>query len=918
MGNSVLCCDGRNEGRDREGAWMKHLEQESRRKEREATRAAVWGQPQAGFSVSDTAASNSSSSMMSSNRKENESNNANNNLNSERIDDQAQPIKLTVRRSSLAATPSARMDDDELSESREFNRMVVQVLQQKRRHKAAEEERSRSPSPSRASSPSSLASADPARHRDHLFWRRWQRSSGDKPRHDKRDVNRSRVRKALRKALSKRDAAPAGGVADEQGGGHSFGRARQRPAVEASNTAEVEAFEERQNNFGFKAPGGAIGTARRIAVPDHLMMPGPGEHAGARTSALGTQHESGKRSMPGYSMGRSTRGRRRANAVGGSGVGYCDDGSGDLWTRAGVESHSFGRAKRGQVSETSRGSLFEACVGDYDPRIAKDERHAVVGPAPKTSSFLKLQDEIARANTFRLRPVLDCSGYGFSCDRQDHVEFGQCVAGGCSRRATWERNSGKIPDDPNYVPAAHVAVLGHRGRAETLLVLSQVDVNERDHDGRTVLHAVAAQGFTSPRSQLSKVAQVKRAAEETAQQLEVNAQDANGDTALHLAVWSEQTEVVEALLELGADPEIDNSRGESCLDLAKALHGQQKIYQLVQARIALWDLEGELAEIRREHRLEESRRRAVTRASRVLASRATTTTTQGYIIGLGLGDEKDITVNGLDAVRKCDKVFLEHYTSILGVDVDKLEAFYGKEVTLADRDLVESGSEAILADAKDRDVALLIVGDPFGATTHTDMYLRAVQEGIEVRVMHNASIMNAVGSCGLQLYNYGQTVSIPLFQGNWKPDSFYDKIASNMKDNLHTLCLLDIKVKEPNIEMLETRGKLVYDPPRYMTVKEACEQLLYIEEEVRHSGVLSRETLCVGVARIGQADQKIVSGTLNDMLEVDMGPPLHSLVLCGAVHPLEEDMLALFRHHKSDGDSVSNNTKADQQVVADD
>lgn len=43
-----------------------------------------------------------------------------------------------------------------------------------------------------------------------------------------------------------------------------------------------------------------------------------------------------------------------------------------------------------------------------------------------------------------------------------------------------------------------------------------------------------------------------------------------------------------------------------------------------------------------------------------------------FIVGLGLGDEKDITVKGLEAVRMSEKVFLEAYTSVLGVDKDKL------------------------------------------------------------------------------------------------------------------------------------------------------------------------------------------------------------------------------------------------------
>jgi diphthine synthase len=43
---------------------------------------------------------------------------------------------------------------------------------------------------------------------------------------------------------------------------------------------------------------------------------------------------------------------------------------------------------------------------------------------------------------------------------------------------------------------------------------------------------------------------------------------------------------------------------------------------------------------------------------------------------LGLGDEKDITVRGLEAVKKCNKIYLEAYTSILGVKKEKLVRFY--------------------------------------------------------------------------------------------------------------------------------------------------------------------------------------------------------------------------------------------------
>ena len=43
-----------------------------------------------------------------------------------------------------------------------------------------------------------------------------------------------------------------------------------------------------------------------------------------------------------------------------------------------------------------------------------------------------------------------------------------------------------------------------------------------------------------------------------------------------------------------------------------------------------------------------------------------------YLVGLGLADETDITVKGLDVVKKADRVYLEAYTSILLVDKEKL------------------------------------------------------------------------------------------------------------------------------------------------------------------------------------------------------------------------------------------------------
>jgi diphthine synthase len=165
-----------------------------------------------------------------------------------------------------------------------------------------------------------------------------------------------------------------------------------------------------------------------------------------------------------------------------------------------------------------------------------------------------------------------------------------------------------------------------------------------------------------------------------------------------------------------------------------------------------------------------------------------------FLIGLGLGDENDVTIRGFNAAKSCTRLYLEFYTSILGIDHKRLEAHYGVPVILADRNMVESEAEQIYQDAITENIGFLVVGDPLCATTHTDLILRARKIGAQVEVVHNASVMAAVASCGLQLYQFGYTVSIPLFEGTWRPESFYQRIKYNKDGGMHTLCLLDIKV----------------------------------------------------------------------------------------------------------------------------
>lgn len=101
------------------------------------------------------------------------------------------------------------------------------------------------------------------------------------------------------------------------------------------------------------------------------------------------------------------------------------------------------------------------------------------------------------------------------------------------------------------------------------------------------------------------------------------------------------------------------------------------------------------------------------------------------------------------------------------------------------------------------------------------------------------------------------------------------------------------------------RKKKEYQPPRFMSVAEAAQQLLQIIQKRRESGVAGKdlafdeETLFVGVARVGHETQTIKACSLLEMSKIDLGSPLHSLVLpAKKLHPLEAEYLQQFSEQK--------------------
>eukprot|EP01034_Spumella_vulgaris_P022153 gene22153-28260_t len=108
------------------------------------------------------------------------------------------------------------------------------------------------------------------------------------------------------------------------------------------------------------------------------------------------------------------------------------------------------------------------------------------------------------------------------------------------------------------------------------------------------------------------------------------------------------------------------------------------------------------------------------------------------------------------------------------------------------------------------------------------------------------------------------------------------------------LTLVTIQVKEPDYNSMVQSGRVRFLPPRFMTVNTAIAQLLEVEA-LRNEGVVTGDSLAVGMARLGQVTQKIVYGTLNELLRVDFGTPLHCMSLCGEMHSMEREILEYYR-----------------------
>ncbi len=227
-----------------------------------------------------------------------------------------------------------------------------------------------------------------------------------------------------------------------------------------------------------------------------------------------------------------------------------------------------------------------------------------------------------------------------------------------------------------------------------------------------------------------------------------------------------------------------------------------------------------------------------------------------YLIGLGL-NMKGYSREAYHAIKSSKKVYLESYTVELPYTKEELEKHLEIKIEISDREKVENLS--LIGEAKKQDIALLVYGNPLMATTHITLIEEAKKQKVEIKVIHSASILDAIGETGLQIYKFGKTTSIPKHEA----DSFIEVVKDNLKINAHSLILVDI-----GLELNETLSKL----------KKALE---------KYKLKIDKIIIC---SRLGTDESKVLYDKIENLKDKKMKKPF-CIIIPGKLHFVERDVL---------------------------
>jgi len=162
-----------------------------------------------------------------------------------------------------------------------------------------------------------------------------------------------------------------------------------------------------------------------------------------------------------------------------------------------------------------------------------------------------------------------------------------------------------------------------------------------------------------------------------------------------------------------------------------------------------------------------------------------------YLIGLGIDYRLSLPKDVIHDLNNCEKIYWENYTSPAPYDIYDIEEIIQRRVEILDRNFLENYIERIIEEAKNKDIAILVNGDPLIATTHSYIIKYAHDIGVAYKVFHNSSILSAaIGESGLHVYKFGPSGTI-MREDRAPNTRNSDILENNLKLGLHTLFYLE-------------------------------------------------------------------------------------------------------------------------------
>ncbi|MCL4363246.1 diphthine synthase [Candidatus Marsarchaeota archaeon] len=249
------------------------------------------------------------------------------------------------------------------------------------------------------------------------------------------------------------------------------------------------------------------------------------------------------------------------------------------------------------------------------------------------------------------------------------------------------------------------------------------------------------------------------------------------------------------------------------------------------------------------------------------------------LIGVGLYNG-DISVRAVDAAAASDFVFADAYTSFMDSNrIAYLSATLHKKIEVLSRQDMEEESAKLIDLSRKSDVSILFGGDPLIATTHKILFSQAKKAGVDIRIFHSSSVFSAaIGESGLDFYRFGGVCTIPRWYDNYKPVSFYETIARNLRNELHSLVLLDYDQKSNSS----------------ISIGEAMHVLDMAEAHYRQ-GVVNKNKYIFIISDISMESQKVIFTTLEKAATLDFKPNVSTIIIPAKMSDIENEVAGLFK-----------------------